>query len=245
VHVTGEVNSQNPVDSQLPRDDFIVPNDPALSLASPKMVLSQLFKESDEPFIRGALDPVMPALGVGAFTGASGLAVGLVSGSLRSAHPALFAAVSGAQWFGLGTTFWYTRSIIGTAAFGGQPKRNQELVCSTAAGGFAGGINGALRSRSNIIPGAIVLGLMGFAGQYGYNIFSTRAASDSEKGSMLQRFAAMKWVPLKSLSNEEYEGMLNEKLLSTEAEIAIIYEKIADLRSSQRSGHEKQVPRPD
>lgn len=215
------------------------------NLSSEKMVLSKLYKESNDPFIRGALDPMMPALGVGAFTGASGFTVGLITGSLRSAHPALFAAVSGAQWFGLGTTFWYTRSIIGSAAFGGQVKRDQEIACSTVAGSLAGGINGALRSRSNIIPGAIMLGLMGFAGQYGYNIFSARAASDPEKGSLLQRFAAMKWVPLKSLSNEEYERMLNEKLLSTEAEIAIIDERIAELRSSQPSGQLKQGTRPD
>jgi len=204
------------------------------------MVLSKLYNESDDPFIRGALDPVLPALGVGAFTGASGLAVGLITGSLRSAHPVLFAAVSGAQWLGLGTTFWYTRSVIGNAAFGGQLRRDQEAVCSTIAGSLAGGINGAFRSRSNIIPGAIVMGMIGFAGQYGYSVFSDRAAPDLEKGSLLQRFAAMKWVPLRSLSNQEYEKMLNEKLLSTEAEIAILDERVEALRSSQSPGHPKE-----
>ena len=209
------------------------------------MVLSKLHKESENPVIRGALDPLKPALGVGAFTGASGLAVGLITGSLRSAHPALFAAVSGAQWFGLGTTFWYTRSVFGSATFGERLERNQEFACSTVAGALAGGINGAFRSRSNIIPGAIVMGLMGFAGQYGYDTFSIRAASDPERGSLLQRFAAMKWVPLKSLSNEEYEKMLSERLLSTEAEIALIDERIAKLRASQSQLLPEQVTRPD
>ena len=218
----------------------------AYTLSLPEeMVLSKLHKESENPVIRGALDPLKPALGVGAFTGASGLAVGLITGSLRSAHPALFAAVSGAQWFGLGTTFWYTRSVFGSATFGERLERNQEFACSTVAGALAGGINGAFRSRSNIIPGAIVMGLMGFAGQYGYDTFSTRAASDPEKGSLLQRFAAMKWVPLKSLSNEEYEKMLSERLLSTEAEIALIDERIAKLRASQSQLLPEQVTRPD
>jgi hypothetical protein len=211
---------------------------------SEKMVLSKLHKESDGPFIRAALDPIMPALGVGTFTGASGLAVGLITGSLRSAHPALFAAVSGAQWFGLGTTFWYTRNVIGSAAFGERLERNEEFACSTVAGALAGGINGAFRSRSNVIPGAIVMGLMGFAGQYGYDIFSTRAASDPERGSLFKRFAAMKWVPLKSLSNEEYERMLSERLLSTEAEIALIDERIAKLHASQSQLLPEQVTRP-
>ena len=218
----------------------------AYTLSLPEeMVLSKLHKESENPVIRGALDPLKPALGVGAFTGASGLAVGFITGSLRSAHPALFAAVSGAQWFGLGTTFWYTRSVFGSATFGERLERNQEFACSTVAGALAGGINGAFRSRSNIIPGAIVMGLMGFAGQYGYDTFSIRAASDPERGSLLQRFAAMKWVPLKSLSNEEYEKMLSERLLSTEAEIALIDERIAKLRASQSQLLPEQVTRPD
>lgn len=197
------------------------------------MVQSKQPREPIRPFTRALLDPVLPALSVGAFTGASGLAFGLVAGSLRSAHPALFAAVTGAQWFGLGGTYWYARGAIGNVAFGGQLKKDQEVLCSTVAGSLAGGVNGAIRSRSNIIPAAIVVGLLGFAGQNGYNFLVDRASSNVDKGSLLQRFSEMKWVPLKSLSNQEYEQMLNEKLLSTEAEIAIIDERIAALRSSK------------
>lgn len=196
------------------------------------MVLAKLPKESEDPLVRAILDPILPSLSVGSFTGASGLAVGLLTGSLRSAHPILFATVSGAQWFGLGTTFWYTRSAIGSVAFR-QFNRKEELACTTLAASLAGGVNGAFRSRSNIIPGAIVLGLFGFAGQYGFHVLSDRSAANAGKGSLLQRFSEMKWSPLKPLSNQDYEQMLNEKLLSTEAEIAIIDERIVALKSSE------------
>lgn len=197
------------------------------------MLLSTQSQASNDPFTRALFDPFLPALGVGTLSGASGLAFGLVAGSLRSAHPGLFAAVTGAQWFGLGSSYWYARSAISSAAFGNQLRRDQELACSTVAGSLAGGINGAIRSRSNIIPGAIVVGLFGFAGQYGYNYVSDSRSSVIEKGPLLQRFSEMKWVPLKSLSNQEYEQMLQEKLLSTDADIAIIDERIAALRSSK------------
>ena len=204
------------------------------------MVPGKLITESNAPFTRALLDPVVPALTVGSFTGASGLIFGIVTGSLRSAHPALFAAFSGAQWFGLGTTFWYTRSAIASATSSGDLSRTQGLGCSTVAGSLTGGINGAFRSRSNIVPGAIVLGVLGFAGQFGYNVFSAKEMVDLEQRSMLQRFAEMKWSPLKALPNEKYERMLSEQLLSTEAEIAIIDEKIAALLLAQsRSSQEE------
>jgi hypothetical protein len=197
------------------------------------MDLTKLYNESEDPVVRAILDPILPSLGVGSFTGASGLAVGLLTGSLRSAHPVLFAAVSGAQWFGLGTTFWYARSALSNTAFDGRLNRKQELGCTTAAASLAGGVNGAFKSRSNIIPGAIVLGLFGLVAQYGFNVLSDMSAANAGKGSLLQQFSEMKWSPLKPLSNQDYERMLNEKLMSTEAEIAIVDERISALKSSQ------------
>jgi hypothetical protein len=47
----------------------------------------------------------------------------------------------------------------------------------------------------------------------------------------LQRFAAWKWSPLKSLSDQEYRDMLAEKSLALEAEIALIDEAIEKIRN--------------
>ncbi|KAJ5760665.1 hypothetical protein N7520_007821 [Penicillium odoratum] len=48
-----------------------------------------------------------------------------------------------------------------------------------------------------------------------------------------QRMADSKWIPLRNLSDEEYRGMLSEKLLGIEAEIALLDEKIEDLEKTR------------
>jgi len=54
----------------------------------------------------------------------------------------------------------------------------------------------------------------------------------------LQRLADSKWVPLKSLSDDDYRGILNEKLLSIEAEVALLDEKIQELEKAKSVGPE-------
>lgn len=54
----------------------------------------------------------------------------------------------------------------------------------------------------------------------------------------LQRLADSKWVPLRSLSDDDYRGMLNEKLLSIEAEVALLDEKIQELEKAKTVGPE-------
>lgn len=178
------------------------------------------------------LGPLWPSLGVGAVTGASGLFFGGLAGIATSAHPRLFAAVAGLQWFGLGSSFWYIRSALILGQTDGHPTPNQELRFSAAAGSLSGALSGALRSRSNIIPASIMVGIFGLVGQTAVQVFSKSDTSAPEQGSFLQRLARKKWVPLRSLSDSEYATMLSENLIRTEAEIAIIDEKISDLQQS-------------
>lgn len=49
----------------------------------------------------------------------------------------------------------------------------------------------------------------------------------------MQRMAESKWIPLRTLSDQEYRGMLREKLLSVEAEIALLDDKIQELEQSR------------
>lgn len=44
-----------------------------------------------------------------------------------------------------------------------------------------------------------------------------------------------KWVPWKKLSDDEYEGMLGERLLKVDAEIAILDESLQALREQQNN----------
>lgn len=58
---------------------------------------------------------------------------------------------------------------------------------------------------------------------------------DISSRTIVQRIVDSKWVPLRSLSDEEYRHMLSEKLLGIEAEIAIIDEKILELEKLKGS----------
>lgn len=142
------------------------------------------------------------------------------------------------------------RSAFVEAFTHGRPSDRQELRYSAFAGSLSGAINGAFRepattkhtsstntftgSRSNIVPGAIMMGLLGMAGQGGYNALST--SRDEEQGPrrpLMARLADSRWMPLKNLSDEQYEEMLSAKLIKVEVEISLIDEKIATLHATQ------------
>lgn len=80
--------------------------------------------------------------------------------------------------------------------------------------------------------------LFGWAGQHGYNFLDARNSAEirdkienrGPKANLMQRLAGSKWSPMTPLSDEEYENMLQEKLLQVEAEIAIIDDRIAGYR---------------
>lgn len=88
--------------------------------------------------------------------------------------------------------------------------------------------------------------LFGWGGQHAYNYLDKRNSDVirkeqemreqgevKEQLNWLQRVAKSKWSPMSILTDEEYERMMNEKLLAVEAEIALIDEKIEGLRKKQ------------
>ena len=81
--------------------------------------------------------------------------------------------------------------------------------------------------------------LYGWAGQHVYNFLDKRNSAElreqaqpdyKPKGTLMQRFAQSKWSPMSVLTDEQYEEMLQERLLKVEAEIAIIDERIEDVK---------------
>lgn len=79
-----------------------------------------------------------------------------------------------------------------------------------------------------------MIGLLGFAGQAGYNMISAAQPSPSSpRPSIVQQLTESKWVPLKALSDQQYEEMLQEKLLKVEIEISVIDGKIATLKAAE------------
>lgn len=87
----------------------------------------------------------------------------------------------------------------------------------------------------------------GWAGQNGYEWADGRhsrklAASVKGEGEgkkevgFWNRVADMKWSPMRRLSDEEYSGMLRRRLLSVEAQIALVDEEIEKLRDEEKDG---------
>jgi hypothetical protein len=112
------------------------------------------------------------------------------------------------------------------------------------AGGFTGFSLGFLfRGPRNVIPGTIMFTLFGWTGQHAYNFLDKRNSQelrekaqlkarggDKPKDNFMQRIAKSKWSPMSVLTDEQYEDMLQERLLQVEAEIAIVDEKIEAVR---------------
>ncbi|OAL46638.1 hypothetical protein IQ07DRAFT_647591 [Pyrenochaeta sp. DS3sAY3a] len=202
------------------------------------------------------LDVVRRAAFIGAASAIPGTTVGAFYGTIRTKTPVLFALISGAQWFAIGTTFWTARTSIlnqtgllnwWNSTRGGPIYHRDDLVpspedkirASTIAGAFTGfSLGFVFRGYRNVIPGTIMFTLFGWAGQHGYNYLDARNSAEirekiqshEPRANFMQKLAKSKWSPMTALSDEEYENMLQEKLLQVEAEISIIDDKIADYR---------------
>lgn len=169
---------------------------------------------------------------VGGGAGALGAAFAAAHATLKGRNAALWGAAAGFQCFVLGSTFWFSRDVLRNNVDQGQGlSYRDDLLYSGFAGSLAGMAGGAMRSRGNIIPGAIVFGLVGLGGQAGLSALAGRIdAPDRERRPILDRLSDSKWWPLKSVSDEDYERELTEKIVGLEAELEVIDEKIALLR---------------
>lgn len=102
-----------------------------------------------------------------------------------------------------------------------------------------------------MVPGTIMFTLFGYGGQHVYEYLDGRNTEivrkevdmkeqGKEHENWMQRMAKKKWSPMSVLTDEEYERMLSEKVLSVEAEIALIDEKIEEFRKMQREAKKVQ-----
>ncbi|KAK3077783.1 hypothetical protein LTS18_009324 [Coniosporium uncinatum] len=184
----------------------------------------------------------IPALKVGAACGVGGFVIGGTAGIIRTSTPGLFAAASGIQCLALGTSFWAIRASVLHAWDVGNITQRDRVYASTIAGGLSGGTVAALtRGRANIVPGIIMFSIFGYLGQQAYNYVDEKPAPQEPKENIFKRFADLKWTPVRSLSDAEYEDMLQEKLLKVNAEIALIDDRIEVLRKETQ---QKPVPAP-
>lgn len=163
--------------------------------------------------------------------GIGGILIGGTAGIIRSTPAVLFATISGAQCFALGTTYWYSRSTILRAwdVNNGQHTARERLSASAIAGAIAGsGVGLVTRGPRNVVPGGVMFALFGAGGQYILNAMEDRPADTGE--NVLKKFARSKWTPVSVLSDEDYAEMLREKLLKVDVEVALIDDRIVELR---------------
>lgn len=167
--------------------------------------------------------------------------MGGAAGIIRSSTPGLFAIASGIQCFALGGSFWAVRQSLLTyyaAQHAGHiahvPPRSR-TEASTIAGGIGGASTAALfRGRANVLPGFIMFSLFGFFGQSLYNVLDTRHSevqAAAKTRGVWHSIVTSRFNPVKTLSDEEYEHILMEKLIRIEAEIALVNDDLLRLKN--------------
>lgn len=178
---------------------------------------------------------IKPAFTVGALTGVTGMITGGAMGIVRGLSVPLFGTVMGAQWFILGFSFSGSRKVaMNVLVSDNEPKGRDKVKASTMAGCFTGIVGGSLRGPRNIIPGAIMFSIFGAGGQA---IINSVNWSRKPQG---QGILFSKWSPVTPLTDQEYEKMLEEKLLRVDAQIAIIDEDLKELRASGLKSEESE-----
>lgn len=77
----------------------------------------------------------------------------------------------------------------------------------------------------------IICTALGAGGQWAVNRSSNRKPVDhDDDGSWM----GSRWSPLKKLTDQEYLDLMGEKMLRLEADIALIDDRIAELRTLER-----------
>ncbi|OAL40495.1 hypothetical protein AYO20_00231 [Fonsecaea nubica] len=186
--------------------------------------------------------PFVPALYVGAATGACGAAYGGVAGTLiQTTNPLAYTAFSATQWFCAGTTFFYCRSLLLAGALN-RDNDLHKIAASSIAGSCSGVVFANFLPRGSLLTGGIMFGVIGALTQAGLNTTHGTTSITQLSSRLRNGFAA--FSPMKSLSDKEYEDLLSEKLLRVEAEIAVLDDKIATLRAAKDKDVQLQYQEP-
>ncbi|KAF2666970.1 hypothetical protein BT63DRAFT_325812 [Microthyrium microscopicum] len=182
--------------------------------------------------------PAWAAIQAGGLAGLGGILFGGTSGIAGGKKPlVLWTLMTGFQWATLGGTYWGLRSSILNEYPEPDITPSTRLYASAASGCLSFAAVGlVIRGRQNVLPGAFMGSVFGFAGQAGFNYFDKdkyAEMSRPKRDSIWKKAADSEWMPFKSLTDDEHADLLKERLLRAEAEIAIIDDEIASLRDSQ------------
>ncbi|KAI6767959.1 hypothetical protein HG530_005968 [Fusarium avenaceum] len=194
----------------------------------PQWALLRQQQSSRGLFSPEIVDLVLPPLKFGGYAGTAGVLAGVGGSIFKEANPIVWGAISGFQWFTLGTSFWFTRSIV-VKAWGGEErlKNGDKTMASAIAGTAAGAVGGLIRGPKNILPAMLVWTVFGTGGQIVANRMAARKPKVQDEND--ETFFT-RWTPLKKLTDQEYRDMMSEKMLRIDADIALIDDRVAELR---------------
>ncbi|KKF96538.1 hypothetical protein CFO_g1119 [Ceratocystis platani] len=144
-------------------------------------------------------------------------------------------ALSETAYPALKTGSGFVSRNVTVRAWGGDEKLSdtQRVQASGLAGCISGTTGGLMRGPRNILPGAFVFTLGGILGQLGLNKYLRHQAQQPAPGPqepLTERILSSKWSPFSRLSDEKYIEIMEEKILRAEADIALIDDRISDLR---------------
>ncbi|UKZ79459.1 hypothetical protein TrVFT333_007214 [Trichoderma virens FT-333] len=181
------------------------------------------------------IDLMVAPVKVGTWTGAAGVLAGVAGAIARDTSPVASGAVTGFQWFALGGSFWSVRAMGGDE----QVRPVDKTIASTIGGSAAGAVAGLIRGPGKIVPAMAMWGVLGAGGQIVANGLSNRKPKVKDENDSWFR---SKWSPLKKLTDQEYIDMMEEKILRVDVDIALIDDRIAELKAiDQKDKDEKRV----
>lgn len=94
-----------------------------------------------------------------------------------------------------------------------------------------------LRGPRSVLPGVFVFSLLGAGGQYAANRWSASTSASASGSPSVEKtsWVNSRWSPMTKLSDEQYETLLEDRILKLDADIAVINENIAVLKAQKEA----------
>lgn len=177
----------------------------------------------------------------------------------NSAHGRVTAVAGGLNWFIIGTGYYAVRESTRQYIETNHPDLNindfrGKVGLSAFTASLTGAVyGGAVRGPRSILPGAIMFGLIGGAGQGLYTRLDTKHYEQKVEEIMLEEDGVSprhvgwkekafnsRWSPLKKMTAEEFELAMQNKIDRIDIEMALVRDEIERLKGELLVEKEKE-----
>ncbi|ETN41692.1 uncharacterized protein HMPREF1541_03628 [Cyphellophora europaea CBS 101466] len=189
----------------------------------------------DDGLSTHVLQPLGFAAKIGLATGITGFTGGGVYGFFRSAHPLPFAAAVGLSsgYYGASTIFMRGLFLDALPA-ADREKRSTKILATGLSGAVSGAVAG-LWQRNPIWRPAGIIGLLTCTCQIAYSATYDRLNAEPDTTPFLERVSRSRWMPLKSVSDEDYETLIRARIDRLDTQITVVDGQIAALQQQKAS----------